>query len=127
MSFYALSGELLKGSPVPDVLLKDNDFIQIGAGINLRVIHTPGHTPGSISLYSDGHVFTGDTLFVGAVGRTDLPGEIPQAVAGIYSGKNLHLARIHYCLARTRLRPIPHSRQAKKIYCRSWSVEVMAY
>ena len=63
-----------KGSPVPDVLLNDNDLIHIGDGINLRVIHTPGHTPGSICLYSDGHIFTGDTLFVGAVGRTDLPG-----------------------------------------------------
>ena len=63
-----------KGSPVPDVLLKDNDLIQIGDGINLRVIHTPGHTPGSICLYSDGHIFSGDTLFVGAMGRTDLPG-----------------------------------------------------
>jgi glyoxylase-like metal-dependent hydrolase (beta-lactamase superfamily II) len=63
-----------KGSPVPDVLLKDNDLVQIGDGINMRVIHTPGHTPGGICLYSDGHLFTGDTLFVGAVGRTDLPG-----------------------------------------------------
>ena len=63
-----------KGSPAPDVLLNDNDLIQIGDGTNLRVIRTPGHTPGSICLYSDGHIFTGDTLFVGAVGRTDLPG-----------------------------------------------------
>ena len=63
-----------KGSPAPDVLLNDNDLIQIGDGTNLRVIHTPGHTTGSICLYSDGHIFTGDTLFVGAVGRTDLPG-----------------------------------------------------
>ena len=63
-----------KGSPAPDVLLNDNDLIQIGDGTNLRVIRAPGHTPGSICLYSDGHIFTGDTLFVGAVGRTDLPG-----------------------------------------------------
>jgi len=63
-----------KGSPVPDVLLKDNDLIQIGDGTDLRVIHTPGHTPGGMCLYADGHIFTGDTLFVGAVGRTDLPG-----------------------------------------------------
>ncbi|CAD7773439.1 MAG: Hydroxyacylglutathione hydrolase [Candidatus Methanoperedenaceae archaeon GB50] len=42
--------------------------------ISLKVIHTPGHTPGSICLYYPGHVFTGDTLFVKAVGRTDLPG-----------------------------------------------------
>jgi hydroxyacylglutathione hydrolase len=63
-----------KGSPAPDVLLNDEDLIQIGDDISLRVIHTPGHTPGSMCLYSDGHVFTGDTLFVGAVGRTDFPG-----------------------------------------------------
>jgi hydroxyacylglutathione hydrolase len=62
-----------KGSPPPGLILEDNDIITIGA-IDLQVLHTPGHTPGSICIYTDGHVFTGDTLFVGAVGRTDLPG-----------------------------------------------------
>jgi glyoxylase-like metal-dependent hydrolase (beta-lactamase superfamily II) len=62
-----------KGSPNPDVLLKDNDIIRIGDS-SLKVLHTPGHTPGGICLYTEGNVFTGDTLFVGAVGRTDLPG-----------------------------------------------------
>jgi hydroxyacylglutathione hydrolase len=62
-----------KGSPKPGRLLEDNDLIEIGNSA-LRVIHTPGHTPGSICLYGEGHLFTGDTLFVGAVGRTDLPG-----------------------------------------------------
>ena len=62
-----------KGSPPPDVLLKDNDVIDIGE-TQLTVIHTPGHTPGGICLFAPGHVFTGDTLFVEAVGRTDLPG-----------------------------------------------------
>ncbi len=62
-----------KGSPKPDVLLKDNDIINIGE-IHLSVLHTPGHTPGGICLHAAGHIFTGDTLFVGAVGRTDLPG-----------------------------------------------------
>lgn len=38
------------------------------------MLHTPGHTPGGICLYTDGNIFTGDTLFVGAVGRTDLSG-----------------------------------------------------
>lgn len=62
-----------KGSPKAGRLLQDHDIIDVGR-TPIRVIHTPGHTPGSICLYVDGHVFTGDTLFVGAVGRTDLPG-----------------------------------------------------
>ncbi|MCK4794359.1 MAG: MBL fold metallo-hydrolase [Desulfobacteraceae bacterium] len=62
-----------KGSPEPDILLKDGDVINIGQTA-LKVIHTPGHSIGSICLYTDSNLFTGDTLFVGAVGRTDLPG-----------------------------------------------------
>ena len=58
----------------PDNLISDNDIIDI-AGINLTVLHTPGHTPGGISLYSkeDELVFTGDALFAGSIGRTDFP------------------------------------------------------
>lgn len=59
--------------PEPDGLLKDGDVIKAG-GIEFKVLHTPGHSPGSISLYGEGVVFTGDTLFQGSVGRTDLPG-----------------------------------------------------
>ena len=62
-----------KGSPKPHRLLKDGDVVRMGA-TGLTVLHTPGHTPGGICLYSPGHLFTGDTLFVGAVGRTDLNG-----------------------------------------------------
>jgi hydroxyacylglutathione hydrolase len=62
-----------KESPPADILVKDGDIISTG-NISLKVIHTPGHSPGGISLYSPGYVFTGDTLFVEAVGRTDLPG-----------------------------------------------------
>ena len=40
----------------------------------MKVIHTPGHTPGGVSLHADGHLFVGDTLFAGSVGRTDFPG-----------------------------------------------------
>ncbi|MFZ5447123.1 MAG: MBL fold metallo-hydrolase [Thermodesulfobacteriota bacterium] len=56
-----------------DVLVADGHRIPLGAGEAL-VLHTPGHTPGAICLYLSGHLFTGDTLFVGAAGRTDLPG-----------------------------------------------------
>jgi len=40
----------------------------------MRAIHTPGHSPGSVSLFVDGHLFCGDVLFRGSVGRWDLPG-----------------------------------------------------
>lgn len=60
-------------SPPADITVNDGDLITAG-GISLKVIHTPGHSPGGISLYTEGYVFTGDTLFVEAVGRTDLPG-----------------------------------------------------
>lgn len=62
-----------KGSPAAKCILSDGDIVSVGK-TDLRIIHTPGHTPGSICIYADGHLFTGDTLFVGAVGRTDLPG-----------------------------------------------------
>lgn len=58
-------------SPAASRLLSDGDVIELGA-IRMLVLHTPGHTPGSISLRLDGIVFTGDTLFNGGVGRTDL-------------------------------------------------------
>ncbi len=51
-------------SPSADILVKDGDIIEVG-NVRLQVIHTPGHSPGGISLYMDGMVFTGDTLFVG--------------------------------------------------------------
>jgi len=62
-------------SPKPDRLLKDGEKIEIGE-LRLTVMHTPGHTEGSISLLciEENAVFTGDTLFAGSVGRTDLPG-----------------------------------------------------
>lgn len=61
-----------KPTPNPDRLLADGDEIRIGQS-DLKVIHTPGHTPGSVCFYSDGILFSGDTLFCGGVGRTDLP------------------------------------------------------
>jgi len=60
-------------SPAADQTVKDGDVIQVGS-LSLKVLHTPGHSAGSISILGDGVVFTGDTLFVGGVGRTDLPG-----------------------------------------------------
>jgi glyoxylase-like metal-dependent hydrolase (beta-lactamase superfamily II) len=59
--------------PETDVRLAGDQDLQVGA-IRFKVIHTPGHTPGGICLYAEGQLFTGDTLFVGDSGRTDLAG-----------------------------------------------------
>jgi len=69
-SMFGLSAE---NSPPADILLKDGDEIAFGE-ITLKVIHTPGHSKGGISLYTKGHLFSGDTLFARSIGRTDLPG-----------------------------------------------------
>ena len=64
------------GLPPPDpadIRLKDEDIVEVGT-LKVKVIHTPGHTPGSVCYLVDGNLFCGDTLFVGAVGRTDLIG-----------------------------------------------------
>ena len=60
-------------------LIKDNDELVLGR-VKIKVIHTPGHTPGSVSYVAGGCVFTGDTLFVGGCGRVDLPGSDPKAL-----------------------------------------------
>ncbi len=60
-------------SPSPAVVVEDGDRIEVDE-IELRFIHTPGHTPGSMCVASDEILFSGDTLFAGSVGRTDLAG-----------------------------------------------------
>ena len=69
-----LASQVFKHDP-PDELIEHEGMVEY-AGISLQVMHTPGHTQGGISLYSqpDGVVFVGDTLFAGSIGRTDLPG-----------------------------------------------------
>jgi glyoxylase-like metal-dependent hydrolase (beta-lactamase superfamily II) len=60
-------------SPPADRYVKHGDVITAG-DVALKVLHTPGHSPGGICLLGDGMVFTGDALFEGSIGRTDLPG-----------------------------------------------------
>lgn len=57
----------------PDVLLKDGDVIELG-DLKLEIIHTPGHTPGGISIKVGNILLTGDTLFCRSIGRTDFIG-----------------------------------------------------
>jgi len=60
-------------SPAADKMIADGDRVTFG-DLSLEVIHTPGHTPGGVSFFGEGHLFVGDTLFAGSIGRTDLPG-----------------------------------------------------
>ncbi len=59
--------------PKVDEFLAEDDTVKVGPD-SIRVLHTPGHSPGSISLAGNGYVFTGDALFNQSIGRTDLPG-----------------------------------------------------
>jgi len=67
-----------RGSPVPhDLEVDDGDTLRIG-GLDVKILHTPGHTEDSICLYDGKHLFTGDTLLIGGCGRTDLEGGSPK-------------------------------------------------
>ncbi len=61
------------GNGKPDGFLEEGQTVSFGT-YALKVLHTPGHSPGSVCFFSPGVVFTGDTLFAGSIGRTDLPG-----------------------------------------------------
>jgi hydroxyacylglutathione hydrolase len=62
-----------KSYPEVVAFVKDGDIIELGS-IKLKVLHTPGHSGGCICLYTEGNIFTGDTLFTEGMGRTDLRG-----------------------------------------------------
>jgi glyoxylase-like metal-dependent hydrolase (beta-lactamase superfamily II) len=84
MNFTAQMGcQLVEMSA--DRLLEDGDVLELG-DTRLKVIHTPGHSRGSICIYSEGSLFSGDTLFACSIGRTDLLGgsydEIIESIKG---------------------------------------------
>jgi glyoxylase-like metal-dependent hydrolase (beta-lactamase superfamily II) len=82
-SFSSQFGISYKTPHPPDRLLREGDIINI-AGMSFKVIHTPGHTPGSICLLTDDKVFTGDTLFRRGIGTTLMPGSSrPQLIDSI--------------------------------------------
>jgi hydroxyacylglutathione hydrolase len=75
--------DAFEGVPKPERILKDGDTIDIDE-LHFKVLHTPGHTPCGISLYGEGHVFTGDTLFNYGIGRYDLiDGDYDSLMKGI--------------------------------------------
>ncbi len=80
--------------------LEDGDQIRFG-GAALRVIHTPGHTPGSVCFFGAGYLFSGDTLFPGGPGATEDPGGVRHD-HGVAAAAALHPARRHAGAARAR-------------------------
>ena len=66
--------EMLTAGPLFYTDTYQNGSVLSLAGLSFRVLHTPGHTPGSVCLLCEKHIFSGDTLFAGSCGRTDLPG-----------------------------------------------------
>ena len=60
-------------SPEPARTLEGGEVLEVGT-LRLQVIHVPGHSPGGVCLFGHGHLFAGDALFAGSIGRTDLPG-----------------------------------------------------
>lgn len=68
----------------PEILLNDGDTVSFGK-ITLRVLHTPGHTPGSLCFLTDKYLISGDTIFPGGPGRTKSPADLRQIVESITS------------------------------------------
>lgn len=82
-SHAGVYGLKVNSSPKPDRLLKQGDRFSVGE-LTFDVYHVPGHSPGGIALLSAGHLFVGDVLFAGSIGRTDLPGgDFDQLVEGV--------------------------------------------
>ncbi|MCX5666254.1 MAG: MBL fold metallo-hydrolase [Candidatus Omnitrophica bacterium] len=77
-------------TPKASKLLEDGDKVYLN-DLEFEILHTPGHTPGGISIKLDGVVFTGDTLFAGTVGRTDLPDGDEKVLLGSIRSKLLTL------------------------------------
>ena len=57
----------------PDITVNDGDTLQVG-NMELKFLHTPGHSPGGMCIVTGNVVFSGDTLFCASIGRTDFPG-----------------------------------------------------
>ncbi len=82
----SLFGFALEQPPVPEAFLEEGDAVSFG-GATWEVLHTPGHSPGSISFYdrAGGFVIAGDVLFRDSIGRTDLwKGSMPQLMTSIF-------------------------------------------
>jgi hydroxyacylglutathione hydrolase len=86
----AVYGLQTENSPLPAHYLVDGMVLPVGT-YEIKILHTPGHTPGGCCLVADGIVITGDTLFADSVGRTDFPGGSTQTLMKSIREKLLNL------------------------------------
>ena len=91
LDWYQESGRMFLGldlgpPPAVDTPAGEGDLLRAGSS-ELQVIHTPGHSPGSITLASADAIFSGDTLFAGSIGRSDLPGGDTHTLLGVIKEK----------------------------------------
>ena len=91
LDWYEESGRMFLGvdlgaPPAIDTSAAEGDLLKAG-GLELQVVHTPGHSPGSITLTTPEAIFSGDTLFAGSIGRSDLPGGDTRALLGVIRAK----------------------------------------
>ncbi|MGY6559951.1 MAG: MBL fold metallo-hydrolase [Nitritalea sp.] len=97
----------LVGAAYPHQAFDEGDILDLGNGVTLRAMHTPGHSPDGISIVLEEDqqpiaVFTGDTLFIGDVGRPDL-----RENAGNMTADRVELAKMMYASTREKLMPLP--------------------
>ncbi|MBV4415911.1 MBL fold metallo-hydrolase [Clostridium tyrobutyricum] len=87
------SGSFMYGNIHKDIdkFIKDGDMLTLG-NMNIKVIHTPGHTPGGVSFLIGDALFTGDTLFAGSIGRTDMLGGNFKTLIDSIKGKLMKLS-----------------------------------
>jgi glyoxylase-like metal-dependent hydrolase (beta-lactamase superfamily II) len=88
--FASIMGPAFKMPPEPDRVLEDGDIIEIG-DLKFKVIHTPGHSPDSISIYGQGVVFSGDTLFNLGIGRSDFADSVHEDLMSSINDKLMAL------------------------------------
>ncbi len=80
LAAHAANSSIL--SPPPEILLEDGEAIDFGK-IQIAVLHTPGHTPGSLCFKTDNYLLSGDTLFPGGPGKTGTPADFAQVIKSI--------------------------------------------
>ncbi|SES97130.1 MBL fold metallo-hydrolase [Anaerobranca gottschalkii] len=81
-------------SPKADLVVEDNDTLPFGDK-EIKIIHVPGHTPGGILIQIENFIFSGDTVFAGSIGRTDLPGGDMKTLLNSIKSKFLTLPDSH--------------------------------